>query len=348
VKDVAHHVGTSTTTISNAFHHPERLSPGLRERILETAERLGYRADPTARGLRLQSTGAIGVLYTESLPFAFSDPAFSVFLRGVAEVLEAEGRTLQLLSGAPSLPGAQDALGNAAVDGAIWYGPVERDPRLRGLTHRRPPVVLVDADPVEGLVTVDVDDEVGAAAIAHHLFGLGHREVALVVMRGARGAPPSRVDPGTLHRSESRVIRARAAGYASAARRHRVAWSSLATWAAHSQFEEGRSVGLDILRAPQRPTAILCMSDQLALGVLAAAREVGVEVPRELSVVGFDGVPESARSAPPLTTVTQDHSTKGRLAAEALLAILKGGPGGPTRHVRTVLTLRGSTAPPRR
>jgi DNA-binding LacI/PurR family transcriptional regulator len=309
------------------------------------AERLGYSADPTARGLRLRITGAVGVLYSDALPFAFSDPAFSGFLRGVAEILEAEGRTLALLSGGAPRAKGGDALRGAAVDGVIWYGPADGDPRLRELPARGLPLVLVDAEPATGLATLAVDDEAGAAAAADHLFALGHRRVAVLGI-GDWTSPPARVEPASLSRSAFRVIRARARGYAAAARSHGVRFAQLTAWLVPSSFEQGRIVGLELLRGAGRPTAVLCMSDALALGVMAAAREAGLAVPGDLSVVGFDDVPGSARSVPPLTTVAQDHAGKGRAAAAALLAMLAGaGPGAPDR-LPAALTVRGSTGPP--
>lgn len=341
-RDVAREVGVSATTVSNAYWHPGRLTPALRRRILETAERLGYVAHPTARGLRLGTTGAIGVLYSDSLPFAFSDPAFSLFLRGVADRLEAAERTLALLSGGDPRAGKGDALRGAAVDGAIWYGPPAGDPRLSELPARGLPLVLVDADPAGKLARVCVDDEGGGAAAAEHLFALGHRRVAVLGI-GPEARPAAALDLAAFARSPYRVLRARAQGYGAVARRHGIPIASVAAWLAPSRFDAARAVGLALLRSPDRPTGVLCMSDELALGVLAAARELGIDVPRSLSVVGFDAVPEGARSVPPLTSVAQDHAAKGRAAAELLLASLAGRAGGGSVQLPTRLEVRGSS-----
>ncbi len=346
-KDVARAVGVSVTTVSNAYWHPGRLGAALRTRILGVAERLGYTADPTARGLRLRTTGAVGVLYSDALPFAFSDRAFSEFLRGVTETLEAEGRTLTLLSGGAPQAAGGDALRSAAVDGVIWYGPARGDPRLRELPARALPLVVVDGDAPAGVPAVALDDEAGAAAAADHLLGLGHRRLAVLAI-GDGALTPARVEPESLCRSPFRVIRARALGYAAAARRHGVTFSRLPAWLVPSRFELARMVGRELLRDSTRPTAALCMSDELALGVLAAARDVGVEVPEALSVVGFDDVAESGRSVPPLSTVAQDHARKGRTAAQALLEVLSGGAVPRASRLTASLVIRGSTAPPRR
>lgn len=343
-RDVAREVGVSTTTVSNAYWHPGRLTPALRTRIREAAERLGYTAHPIARGLRLGTTGAVGVLYSDALPFAFSDPAFSSFLRGVAEHLEAEDRTLALLSGGDPRGGTEDALRGAAVDGAIWYGPAAEDPRVAELSARGLPLVLVDADPAGALVRVCVDDEGGGAAAAEHLFALGHRRLAVLGI-GAEDRPSAPVGLAALARSRYRVLRDRARGYAAVARRHGLPASKIAAWLAPSRFEAARAVGVALLRAADRPTGVLCMSDELALGVLAAARELGIDVPRSLSVVGFDSVPEGARSVPPLTTVAQDHAAKGRAAAELLLAALAGRPRSASVELPTRLEIRGSSGP---
>jgi DNA-binding LacI/PurR family transcriptional regulator len=349
LKDVARSLGIAPSTISNAYHHPERLSAALRARVMETAGRLGYHPNPTAQGLRMRTTGMVAVLYRDALAFAFTDPAFSMFLAGVAETIQRPGLRLALLSGDGAEGPATD-LRNAAIDGMIWYAPAHADPRIAQLAQRQLPSVLVDAAPSRGLPVVSVDDGRGAEAIADHLFALGHRRVAVVALPTDldRGAGPVPLE--ALERSAFRAIRARCAGYAAAARRRGVAWEDAASaWScAYSRVEDGRTAGRGLLAGPRPPTAVLCQSDQLALGVLAAARELGVRVPEDLSVVGFDDVPEAARTVPPLTTVRQAHDEKGRLATRLLLDRLAGRRAPAETVLPTELVVRGSAASPRR
>jgi DNA-binding LacI/PurR family transcriptional regulator len=347
LRDLARSLGVSPATISNAYHHPERLSAELRAKVLQAADRLGYHPNPTARGLRMRTTGTVGVLYKDALAFAFTDPAFSMFLQGVAEVIQGPGLRLLLLSG-DNPPGHAAELRNAAVDGVVWYAPAQHDPRITQLIQRHLPAVLVDADAVPGLPVVTIDDEAGADALAAHLFELGHRRVAVLGMPCGLDNPSGPVRLLDLERSEFRAIRARCAGYAAAARRCGVPWGeAVPAWATSANsVDQGRLAGRALLGAPRPPTAILCLSDQLALGVLAAARELRVRVPEDVSVVGFDDIPESARTTPPLTTVRQAHDDKGRTATALLLDQLAGKKVPSRKLLRTRLVVRSSSAAP--
>jgi len=272
LRDLARALGVSPATISNAYHHPERLSADLRARVLEAADRLGYHPNPTARGLRMRTTGTIGVLYKDALAFAFTDPAFSMFLQGVAEVIQAPGLRLLLLSG-DNPPGHAAELRNAAIDGVVWYAPAQHDPRIAQVVQRQLPAVLADADPIPGLPVVTIDDEGGAAALAAHLFEQGHRRIVVLSMPFGLDNPTGPVQLEDLERSEFRAIRARCAAYAAAAERCGVPWREVVSvWATSSNsIEQGRLAGRAILAAPRPPSAVICLSDQIALGVLAAA-----------------------------------------------------------------------------
>jgi DNA-binding LacI/PurR family transcriptional regulator len=214
--------------------------------------------------------------------------------------------------------------------------------------QRQLPAVLVDADPLPGLPVVTVDDEGGADALTTHLFDLGHRRVAVLGMPHGLDNPtgPARLED--LERSEFRAIRARCVGYAAAARRASVPWrDTVSAWAtAANGLEPGRAAGRAILGSARPPTAVICLSDQLALGVLAAARELSLRVPEDVSVVGFEDVPEAARTTPTLTTVRQAHDEKGRAATGLLLDLLAGKKVPGKKILPTRLLVRGSSGPP--
>jgi DNA-binding LacI/PurR family transcriptional regulator len=344
-KDLARALGVSPATISNAFHHPERLSAELRERVAATARELGCSAG-AGRAPRPAPTGTLGIAYTDALPWAFVDPPFSEFLQGVAEVAQ-QARLRLLLAGAPGHDRRRGAAGWAAVDGVVFYAPPRDDERIPQVIRRRLPAVLVDAAPVPGLPLVTIDDEGGAFALVDHLLGLGHQRLGIVSLPLF---PGGRLGPAPVREglaSPSRTIAARFAGYAAAARRHGLdlARCARAVSAGVNGTDQGRLAAHALLEATFTPTALVCMSDQLALGALAAARERGLSVPDRLSVVGFDDIPEAVRSAPPLTTVRQPLAEKGRLAARLLVDQLAGGRAA-SRQLPTQLVVRGSCAPP--
>ena len=179
--DLARLVSVSPATISNAYHHPERLSAALRAKILENADKLGYHPDPTARGLRMQTTGTIGVVYADALSWAFIDPPFSMFLQGVAEVTQ-DAHLRLLLAGATYTDNDVEPVRNVAVDGFVFYAPMMHDPRVAYVGQRELPAVLVDGEPGSGFPSVGIEDERGAFMLADHLFRLGHRKLGIISM----------------------------------------------------------------------------------------------------------------------------------------------------------------------
>ena len=144
---IAAELGVSRTTVSNAYNRPDQLSEKLREHILETAERLGYPGpDPMARGLRMRRVGAIGVLFTEHLPFAFEDPASVDFLAGLAEELGEMGDSMLVIPASSEEGGNVDLnlIRQAVVDGFVVYSVADNDPFLAAVRARGLPTVVCD------------------------------------------------------------------------------------------------------------------------------------------------------------------------------------------------------------
>ena len=345
LKEVAAEVGVSPATVSNAYNRPDQLSGGLRERVFEAARRLGYPGpDPMARGLKRGRAGAVGVLYADRLSYAFADPAAVLFLRGLSEATEEAGLGLSLISGASR----GEAVRDAAVDGFVVFCMAEDDPLVDAALERRLPAVFVDQTPRRGAPAVGIRDEDGARAAAEHLLGLGHRRLGVVSLEFARDSGGGPVEGE--RRAAYLPTRARLAGYAAAYEsaglpRGRVPVHECA----ENSVEWGRAAAEALLARVPGPTALLAMSDMLAFGAVEAAREAGLAVPGDLSVVGFDDVPEAARSTPPLTTVRQPHREKGLLAGRTLIARLGNeGPREEPDPLPTELVVRGSTAPPAR
>ena len=179
---IARELGVSAMTVSNAYNHPDRLSEALRERIFETAGRLGYHGpDPVGRSLRRQRTDVVGVLYSNPLSYAFDDPAAVSFLGGLSSVTEEADLGLLLVpaaGGASSSERDPRAAAQAAVDGFVIYSMSDEEPLLAAALQRRLPVVVVDQPRKEGVPFVGVDDEGAARMAAEHLLDLGHSALA--------------------------------------------------------------------------------------------------------------------------------------------------------------------------
>ena len=325
---VAEELGVSPMTVSNAYSRPDQLSESLREKVFETAERLGYPGpDPVARSLRRQRTNLAGVLYSNPLSYAFDDPAQVLFLKGVAGVTEEAGMGLMLVPGSVGAsPGERaSATVNAAVDGFVVYSMAEDDPLIEAALRRRLPTVIVDQPSREGVPFVGIDDESSAREIAYHLLDLGHERFGVVSFAISAGDHASQ-GFAVPHRQASAtfpVTRARLAGYKDVLEDAGLCWDEVPVYECPGSSRAlGQEAADALLSLTPRPTAILALSDQLALGVIEAAKERCLSVPEDLSVAGFDDVPEAATSTPPLTTVHQDHARKGALTGRLLVAQL--------------------------
>ncbi len=318
--DLAKALGVSKTTVSNAFSRPDQLSPGLRARILDAARAAGYAGpDPVARMLRTGRAGALGLILPESLPFALDDPTTAALIRGIADACEE--RRLGLLV----IPGATRALEpraitDVAVDGFIAYSLPRDTPALQQVLSRRAPVVVVDEPRIPGVPTISVDDRAGARMAADHLVELGHRRFGIVASAFRPDGYTGRGDEARIAESAFDVATSRIQGYRAALAESGLSAAEVSLYeCAHSDEELGRQAGRELLARADPPTAILAMSDRLALGVLAAARELWTDVPAELSVTGFDDIPGAATSRPSLTTIRQPLRLKGYAAARLLL-----------------------------
>lgn len=355
LQTIANHVGVSRMTVSNAFSRPDQLSPALRARILSAAEELGYAGpDPAARALARGSTGAIGVMLTDSLDVAFTDEIAIGFLGAVAAQLAPTGLALTLLTTSPE-PAPVVPARDVAIDGALVYS---CDPTSAGtawLFRRKLPIVLVDQAPRDGVRSVNIDDRAGARAAAQHLIDLGHRQIAIL--------SASAVGPYGLVNEMHALTGSDDVGYVT--RQRMLGWTDalaaagitpivfqLPPYSTAAEVAAAR----ELLTRAEPPTAILCFSDVAAGQVLQVAREIGRQVPDDLSVVGFDDSPMAARTRPPLTTVRQDVAAKGRAAVTALtseIARVRRQPAVSTSSrgqadvlLPTELVVRGSTAKP--
>jgi DNA-binding LacI/PurR family transcriptional regulator len=268
---------------------------------------MGYRPHPVARMLTAGSTATIGILSPQALGTVFANPFFSLFAEGVASVTEERGFGLLFIS--PLHGSLARALDRATVDGIVAVGLDERHPEVESIRKAGLPVVLVDAPAWEEHGAVGVDDEGGARAAAgiccawatecSHQRGAAHLRRPL----------PESVAP-----SHARLPRTLAAAGVELGPQDVVV--------SPASFEGGETAMLRAWEDGLRPTAVLSMSDAAAAGVVQAARVLGLRVPDDLSVVGFDDLPLTRFTDPPLTTVHQPVRRKGEEAARLLLAAL--------------------------
>lgn len=338
---IAAHLGVSRSTVSNAYNHPDQLSPQLRQKILDTAKSLGYTGpDPVARRLRKGRAGAIGVLFSEALQSAFSDSAAVLFLEGIASASENADTGMLLI---PARPSEQNAgvVHDAMVDGFVLYSIPPQHPFVEVALGRRVPVVCVDQTRIEGVSWVGIDDKAASRAAAQHLIDLGHRKLAVLVYGLTVSTESSH--EGDTEDNRPSVSQLRLDGYQEACEAAGIDWSDVRIIECSTNSEtDGARALHSLVAGGDMPTGILCTSDALALGVLDVAGELGLTIPHDLSVVGFNDLPSASFSSPPLTTVRQPLKDKGARATALLLDHEVREP--QTVHLQAELIVRSSTA----
>jgi DNA-binding LacI/PurR family transcriptional regulator len=333
IADVAREAGVSKTAVSFAFNSPDRLSPETATRIREVAESLGYRPHPVARMLTQGETMALGVLTPQALSVIFSNPFFGAFNEGVALAAEEYGYGLHFIS--PLHGSLARAVGRATVDGVVAIGLSEHHPEVEQIRHALP-IVLVDSTAMPDYPSIDIDDEGGARAAAEHLLALGHRDFLVIGVEPPQ--PATQMEPEGVTGRRLRGYRAALATAGIELPFNRIVVGPATVAGGMTAFEAAWHEGL-------RPTAVLAMSDAMAIGAMRAVRGLGMSVPSDVSIVGFDDIDLAMHTDPPLTTVHQPIRRKGEEAVRLLLSVVHGRDASPPEHRRleTKLVVRGST-----
>jgi len=341
---VAALAGVSVSTASLAFSGSGPVSDATRDKVLAAAEHLNYGGpDPRARSLRQGRSGIIGVVMEERVLAAFRDPIRIALLDGIALETTADGRGLLLLT---DVGDSALAMESASMDGVILLSCSSRSARAIDIQRRRNiPVVALGGPHFPGVLTISLDDDRASEVVARHLADIGHTDVAIVALPldGTEGADER--GPLTADRELAgnvRVTLDRLAGVRS------VFPDSTGVVTNGSYVDEGMTAGHALLDDPQhRPTAIVAQSDLLAAGVIKAAEELGLQVPDDVSVVGFDGIALDRIVAHDLTTMVQPAAEQGRAAGRAVLDLLENG-DPQSAHFSSTFHLGATTAPPRR
>ena len=325
IRDVAAQAGVSVATVSKVLNARYGVSAATHQRVQQVIDELGYQSSIVASSLRSHRTGVLGVLVADLEPFS------TELLKGVATAVRGTGYELVIYS-AGGRSGDRvgwerrylSRLGGTLIDAALLVTPtaVDADSGL--------PVVAVDPHTGAATVpTVSADDERGARLAVDHLLGLGHRRIAFI--SGWPGLESTR------RRREGYRASLAAAG---------VQLDPALDVEGDATEERAHALARELLQGDDPPTAVFAGNDMAALGVLDAARDLGVDVPGRLSVVGFDNVPEAVMADPALTTVEQPMQAMGEQALRMLLELLQGGTPASRVVLDTRLVVRRSTAPP--
>lgn len=334
IREVARLARVSPSTVSRAIAGNPRISEATRARVLEAMERLGYRPNAIARSLVTRVSRTLGIVLYRPADQAFAHPFFAEALRGVASVAQSAGYSLMVTTAETYEAEAQQCLAmlqERRADGAVLLASRQPDPLIEELLRQHHPFVVLGRVPgYPSAYWVNNDNFQAAALVVSHLIRLGHRRIALI------GGRPELVV--TQDRQEGFVMTMQEAGLSVPQ-----GWLALGDFTWEHGYREARR----LLQEPQRPTAIVAMDDVLAAGALRAARELGLDVPGDLSIAGFNDDPLAQLLSPPLTTVRIPARELGEAAARQLIDRLNGHVP-PVRHLvlPVELVIRGSTAPP--
>ncbi|WP_308798357.1 substrate-binding domain-containing protein [Agromyces silvae] len=341
--DVAEKAGVSASTASIAFSGSGPVSDATKERVLAAAAALGYAGpDPRARSLRRGRSGIVGVVLEERVRAAFLDPVKIRTLDGIAEGIAPLGAGLLLLTDTGDVDGdAPVSIESAPVDAVVLIG---CSPRLADsvATFRRRgiPAVAIEGAADEDILEIAIDNRAATRRGAEYLQKLGHSRVAIVALPIDPVRTRGPITPEVESRATNVTTRDRLLGA------REIFPDAPAVATAASSVEEGRAAAAGLLADPTgRPTAIIAQSDLLAAGVIRAAEELGLRVPDDVSVLGFDGIRVDGLQHD-LTTLDQPSAAKGRAAGEAIVRLLAGEEPEPAAFTCT-LHIGDTTAPPR-
>jgi DNA-binding LacI/PurR family transcriptional regulator len=331
MQDIARLSGVSQSTVSRVLNDRVTTVPiaaVTRERVLEAADRLGYRPNPLARGLRGAKTMLLGVIVRE-----IADPFFAPAVEAVS--MRARERRYNVVLGSAHSR-ADEAIELHAVletrhcDGIIVLGDMRDQPRLlEDLAASRVPVVaLWQGGPLPGVDTVNVDNRAGVAAGVDHLAALGHRRFGFIGeslhgdVRERRAAFVERLTELEMRPLDAHIV------------------------PAVTDPGAGVEAFRRLMAMPEPPTAVVTATDNLAIGVLHAAHSLGLDIPAQVSVVGFDDIPLAAFTAPPLTTVHNPITEMAALAVDVAIDRPSGDSGEKRHHVLAPgFTVRATTGP---
>jgi LacI family transcriptional regulator len=328
--DVARAAGVSTATVSRCLNAPERVVEATRTKVMSAVDALGYTPNFGARVMAAKRTYTIGAI----IP-TMDNAIFARGIQAFQEALHARGYTLLVASSSydPAVEADQvRALVGRGADGMFLIG-YERDPGLYGYLEQQSVPVLSSwvFDAQSDVPTVGFDNRKGMRLMADKVLSLGHSDVAVIsgMLKG---------NDRTTQRIE---------GIRDAFRAHGIDPDSVPVVETPYEIENGAAAFASLMQASPRPTAIICGNDVLAVGALRAARDMGLDVPGDVSITGFDDIELARIVTPQLTTIHVPHREMGRKAAEALIDMVEKRSTSALIELPISLEMRGSLAPPR-
>ncbi|WOH38756.1 LacI family DNA-binding transcriptional regulator [Thalassotalea fonticola] len=317
LKSIAKELGVSNATVSNAFNRPDQLSEKRRNEILASCKKLGYSGpNKAAQSLRKGRSNIVALVLPDSVEYMVSDPVASKFMKGVSSVLEKNKISILLFSGtSENINEVSDF-----VDGFICYGSPRNNGLIEQLKHTEKKVVTIDFD-IDRNASVNVDNEQAAYEIANLAINSSSDQVAILGLRLLDANLTCRVYDSADFEVHCSIAHQRLKGYKRAIDQAGVLLKTDRIWNIPESTQYFASIAAkEALTSTPRPNVILCMSDLIALATMQEINRMGLKIPEEIRVVGFDGIDEASRFSPSLTTVHQNSEEKGIKAAELFIS----------------------------
>lgn len=327
LEDIAQLTGVSRSTVSRVINGDQNVAERTRQKVLGVIKDINFQPNLAARGLAVGRTGVLGLVIPTSVSAIFTEPFFPLLIQGVSSACNASDYSVMLWLAEPEYERRTISriLYSGLVDGVVVSSAQTDDTIINSLAENKLPFILVGRHPTsEAYSYVDVDNRVAAYQAVMHLFRLGRRRVATIT-------GPQNAAPGV----------ERYQGYQDALRERNLPIDP--DLVIFGDFTEACGYASMQRLLAHKPDAIFAASDAMALGVIRAAREAGLQLPQDLAIVGFDDIPQAAQSIPALTTVRQSIPRMGASAAEALIDMVENG-SEPPRHLilPTQLIIRDS------
>ncbi|TYK64871.1 LacI family DNA-binding transcriptional regulator [Colwellia echini] len=316
LKSIAKELGVSNATVSNAFNRPDQLSKKRRDDILESCKKMGYSGpNKAAQSLRNGRFNIVALVLPDSVEYMITDPVASNFVKGVSAVLENSKVNLLLFSGtSDSINAVSDF-----VDGFICYGSPRNTELIDQLRTTTKKVVTADFD-IDRKASIGIDNEQAAYEIAKLAINSKDDDIAILGLRLLDSNLTCRVYDLPSSDFTCSISHQRLKGYRRAIKELDVNLRDDRVWNIPASKHNSALIAVrEALTSSPRPNVLLCMSDLIALTAIKEINSMGLKVPEDIRVVGFDGIDEALHSSPVLTTVHQNSEKKGNKAAELFI-----------------------------
>lgn len=328
IRDIAAEAGVSAMTVSNVINgRTAKVSPATAERVRAIMQRQGFVPNGPATALSANRSNIVALVHAGKLGRRQPSPHDSIFVDEVERRLSAAGRYLMIRS-ADDVALTAAELRSWRIDGAVILGTFTSDADEVQAKLAMPLVFVDNYSTSSQIQRVGIDDFKGGLLAGRHLLAAGHRRLALVA--------PGVDQPGVIHQ--------RYAGFCAALDEAGIAQDSLELIDCEPFFDDGVTLGSALAQRADRPTGIFATADIIAIGLLKGLLEAGLAVPGDVSLIGFDDLPEARYVTPSLTTIRQDIPAKAEVAVATLLALVEGGPVEATVCLDVDLVERGSVA----